>query len=35
VRDCYELGRDFFRDNFGIELTNYARPHDWSADTTI
>jgi cell wall-associated NlpC family hydrolase len=31
-RDCYELGRDFFRDNFGIELTPYARPHDWSAD---
>jgi cell wall-associated NlpC family hydrolase len=31
-RDCYELGRDFFRDNFGIELTPYARPQDWSSD---
>lgn len=27
--DCYELGRKFFFDNFGIELTNYARPDNW------
>jgi cell wall-associated NlpC family hydrolase len=31
-RDCYALATDFFRDNFGIELTPYARPHDWEAD---
>lgn len=28
-RDCYEIGRDFFRENFGIELRPYARPHAW------
>lgn len=33
VRDCYELGRDFFDENFGIKLTAYARPHDWSSDS--
>jgi cell wall-associated NlpC family hydrolase len=31
-RDCYELCRDFFRDNFEIELKPYARPHDWQSD---
>lgn len=31
-RDCYELNRDFFRDNFGIELPPFARPHDWESD---
>lgn len=31
TEDCYSLVRDFFRDNFGIELTNYARPDDWWA----
>lgn len=29
VRDCYTLVRDFYRDNFGLELTDYARPDDW------
>lgn len=29
--DCYQLIRDFYRDNFGIHLTNYARPDDWWA----
>lgn len=24
--DCYGLARDFYRDNFGIELRNFARP---------
>lgn len=33
VRDCYSLTRDFFRDNFGIEVVDYARPSDWSSDT--
>lgn len=28
-RDCYELARDFYRDNWGIELRNHARPDDW------
>jgi cell wall-associated NlpC family hydrolase len=32
VRDCFAHGRELYRDNFGIEITNYARPHDWSAD---
>lgn len=31
-RDCYEIVRNFYFDNFGLELTNYARPHDWSSD---
>lgn len=31
-RDCYEICVDFFRDNFGIELPAFARPHDWDAD---
>lgn len=33
VRDCYALLCDFYLDNFGIELTNYARPTNWRADT--
>lgn len=28
-QDCYGLIRDFYRDNFGLTLTNYARPTDW------
>lgn len=24
--DCYSLARDFYRDNFGIDLKNYAHP---------
>lgn len=28
-RDCYELARDFFRDNFELELPEIARPDDW------
>lgn len=31
-RDCLELVRDFFRDNFGIQIKPYARPHDWNSD---
>lgn len=27
--DCYGIIRDFFQDNWGITLTNYARPADW------
>lgn len=29
---CYSLVRDFFRDNFALELSDYAIPHDWDAD---
>jgi cell wall-associated NlpC family hydrolase len=29
---CYSLVRDFFHDNFGLSLANYAVPHDWNAD---
>jgi hypothetical protein len=28
-QDCYEIGRMFYRDNFGLELTPYARPEEW------
>jgi cell wall-associated NlpC family hydrolase len=27
--DCYSLARDFYRDNFSLQLRNYARPTDW------
>lgn len=26
---CYTLVREFYRDNFGIELRAYACPHEW------
>lgn len=29
---CYKLVRDFYRCNFGIELRDYAIPHDWNSD---
>lgn len=29
TRDCYELARDFYRDNFQIELEPIARPDKW------
>lgn len=32
VRDCLSLFRDFYKDNFGIEITNYARPTNWRSD---
>jgi cell wall-associated NlpC family hydrolase len=33
VRDCFSHGRELYWDNFQIPITNYARPHDWSADS--
>lgn len=30
--DCLSLFRDFYKINFGIEITNYARPTNWSSD---
>lgn len=29
---CYALVRDFFRDNFGLELREYPFPHDWDSN---
>jgi len=33
--DCYTLIRDFFMDNYGISLTNYARPDNWWEDDSL
>jgi len=30
--DCFEAVRCLYKDNFQIELANYARPKDWDAD---
>jgi cell wall-associated NlpC family hydrolase len=32
VRDCLGLLIELYRESFGIEITNYARPTDWSSD---
>jgi len=32
-RDCFALIRDFFRDNFEIEIPDFARPNDWRSNT--
>lgn len=32
VTDCYTLVRDFYKNEFGIELTNYARYDGWWND---
>jgi cell wall-associated NlpC family hydrolase len=32
VTDCFTLFRDFYFDNFGIVIRDYARPNDWSSD---
>lgn len=29
TQDCYTIAQQIFKDNLGIELTNYARPTDW------
>lgn len=29
VRDCYSILRQFYADNFGLKLRNYARPQQW------
>lgn len=30
--DCFSLTSDFFINNYGIKIKNYARPSDWNAD---
>lgn len=32
TQDCFRMCGDFFYDNFGIQIPNIARPHDWEAD---
>ena len=32
THDCIDLVRCFYRDNFGIEIENIARPSGWDAD---
>lgn len=31
-QDCFSLARDLYKLNFGIEVRDYARPTNWSAD---
>lgn len=30
--DCFSLVREFYFENFGIKIRNYARPQNWDAD---
>lgn len=30
--DCFTMVSDFYLKNYGISITNYARPKDWSSD---
>lgn len=30
--DCFTLAIDFFKQNFDIDIPNFARPADWDAD---
>lgn len=30
--DCFTMVRDFYKQNYDIEIKNYARPKDWDAD---
>lgn len=32
VRDCYGMVRQFYKSEFNIDLTDYARPINWQAD---
>ena len=32
VQDCFQMCRDFFKDNFDIDIPDISRPHDWKAD---
>lgn len=31
--DCLGLFMEFYREELGVEITNYARPKDWDSDT--
>ena len=30
--DCFGLSRKYFKQNFDLDILDYARPHDWDAD---
>jgi len=31
-QDCFDIGRCFYKDNFGIDIPDYARPWEWWKD---
>lgn len=31
-QDCFTLGRDFYKQNFDIDVPDFARPQHWNAD---
>jgi cell wall-associated NlpC family hydrolase len=31
-QDCFQLGRTFYKQNFDIEIANYARPQNWDPE---
>ena len=35
IVDCYSLVRDFYKERYQIEITNYARPKDWAKDDNL
>lgn len=35
ITDCYSLVRDFYKERYQIEITNYARPLDWTLDPNL
>lgn len=32
VDDCFSMGREFFKQNFDIQIADYARPQNWDSD---
>jgi cell wall-associated NlpC family hydrolase len=30
--DCLQMVRDFYKQNFNIDIPNFARPNDWDSD---
>lgn len=35
IQDCYTLVRDFYKARYQMELTNYARPNNWTQDPNL
>lgn len=35
IQDCYTLVRDFYKTRYQMELTNYARPDNWTQDPSL